>query len=371
MGNKYSIINQEKISEILITHKQKIDAKLEEFFHNKISEAGLISLSGRESIEQIRSFTMRGGKRIRPLLVILGYKACGGKNDKAIADAALAVELMESFLLIHDDIIDQDAFRRGGPAMHKAFESKFEGHKTEAAKTVAAHYGISAAIICGDIVSIMGSEALISSDFPLREKLKAVEKFNKVVTSTCYGQMLDLDSEAEQDIRKISAEDVLAIHKMKTAVYTAEGPLHIGALLAGAGEKQLKALSDYAIPLGIAFQIQDDILGMFGDEKKTGKPVGSDLNEGKKTLLILKALEKAGKKERCIILGCLGNRQTSLEQIEDIRKIIVSTGSLEYSKSLAAKFAAECKEAIQKQGLDKDTTSVLAGLADYIVNREK
>jgi geranylgeranyl diphosphate synthase, type I len=356
----------DNLSDILKSHKQMIDTKLDEFFAGKINEAEGISPSVKESLDEIKAFTLRGGKRIRPLLVMLGYKACGGRNEKAIANAALAVELMESFLLIHDDIIDRDAFRRGGPALHKAFESKFNGQKT-----IAGHYGISAAIISGDIVSIMGSEALISSDFPLREKLKAVEKFNQVVISTCYGQMLDMDSETEQDISNIRAEDVLAIHKMKTAVYTLEGPLHIGALLAGAGEKQLKALSEYAIPLGIAFQIQDDILGMFGDEKKTGKPVGSDLMEGKKTLLILKALEKADKEQRDIVLSCLGNRKISEKQIQEVRAIIVSTSSLDYSRSQAAKFTGESKGAIKNSGLDNETISVLAGLADYIINREK
>jgi len=144
----------------------------------------------------------------------------------------------------------------------------------------------------------------------------------------------------------------------------------VGALLGGATQKQLDVFTAYGIPLGQAFQLQDDMLGLFGNAEKLGKPVDSDLKEGKRTLLILKALEKASKKERAELLAALGNKDVTPAQVDRVREIVKSTGSFDYSKALAARLAAEARDAVAKSKFEKDGKDYLLGIADYLINRE-
>jgi len=349
------------IRQILKRHKEKIDAKLEEFLDEKLKKSEKVSKSAKEVMECIKEFNLRNGKRLRPILTILSYMAFGGKKS-SILDAALAVELMESYLLIHDDIIDQDEFRRGYLTFHKIYENKAKKKNIPSQR-----YGESMAIIAGDILSSLGSEAILGSDFPLKKKIKALEKFNKVMVNTCFGQILDMDYIHTSNI---SEKDVLRLQELKTAIYTIDGPLQIGAILAGASEKKLKLLTEFAIPLGKAFQIKDDILGVFGDKKTIGKPNDSDIKEGKKTLLIVKALEKSNYEEKKNILKSLGNKGLKSEELEKIKKIIFKTGSLDYSKKVAENLISQAKINLKKLNLKKDYEKILDSLADYILGRE-
>jgi geranylgeranyl diphosphate synthase type I len=351
------------VKEILKQYKGNIDHQLRLFFDSKIKRVKTISPYAVEMLEHLKEFTLRGGKRIRPVLTIFGYKAIGGRDEEAITQAALAVELMESYLLIHDDIMDQDELRRGYLTIHKIYENKSK----RLFSTEHKRFGESMAIIAGDILAILGSEAIAYARFPQKNKIRAIDKFNRVVINTCFGQILDIRSELENDIKE---ENILRTHELKTAVYTIEGPLHIGALLAGASEKQLKVLSNYAIPLGQAFQIQDDILGMFGEQKKLGKPIGSDLKEGKKTLLIVKALERANDTEKKIILQGLGNKNLSDKEIDKIKSIIKVTDSLAYSQELAIGLINRAKSVMVSSKFRKDAKNFLVGIADYMLNRE-
>jgi geranylgeranyl diphosphate synthase type I len=350
--------------QILNNYKEKIDKELRFFFDKKIKKSYLISESSKEIMETLKEFNLRGGKRIRPVLTIFGYKALGGKEEKEIIRVAMAVELMEAFLLIHDDIMDQDEFRRGYLTVHKIYENRCKNQFTN---TDYKRFGESMAIIAGDILAMLGIEVILSSKFSDKLKLRAINKFYRVVINTCFGQTLDLRCELEKNI---SEEDILRIQELKTSIYTIEGPLHIGAILAGATKNNLRLLSGYAIPLGKAFQIQDDILGMFGNEKKLGKPVGSDLREGKKTLLILKALEKSKKGQRQTILNSLGNKDLTISEIDKIRKIIIKTGALDHSKNLAKQLSIKAKNIILKSKLKKEGKDFLIAIADYMVNRE-
>jgi geranylgeranyl diphosphate synthase, type I len=346
-------------------YKKKIDARLERFLDKRTAKAAMVSPLARQALEHIREFNLRGGKRIRPILVILGYKACGGRDEKAIIDAALAVELMESFLLIHDDIIDRDELRRGYLTVHRIYENKA---KRDFPKVDSIHYGNSMAIILGDIAAIIASEAILTSDFPLKAKLAAVDRFSKVVVNTCLGQMLDIHSEIEPIVTE---EDVLRMHKLKTAIYTVDGPLAIGGLLAGADKHKLRALSRFAIPLGMAFQLKDDILGLFGDRQQTGKAVGNDIREGKKTLLILKAMEICSPAERKFISSSLGRRDISEKDILRIRELVKTSGSLDYSNDLASRLIKDAKRALRKADLKEEPVDMLLELADYVLNRNK
>ncbi len=364
---------------ILKEYQQKINNQLELFFKQKIDQTKDISPHVLEMMQHLEEFTLRGGKRIRPILLIFGYK-CINKTttdkyyneelvneENEIIKAAMAVELMESFLLIHDDIIDNDDLRRGKPTLHRIYEKNTTLNNKKEIPDDKKHFGKSMAIIGGDILAVLGSEILLSTNFSDQNKIETLNIFNKTIINTCFGEMLDVYSEFEQGLTE---DDINKIHLLKTAKYTIEAPLHIGAIFAGANNVQLKTLSDYALNLGRAFQIQDDILGVFGNEQKLGKPVGSDLKEGKKTLLIIKALENCSDNDKSFILKNLGNKDLSLNDLEKFKEIIINTGSLGYSKNLANELAEKAKQTIINSDFNDVGKDFLINLADYIVNRK-
>lgn len=346
----------------LLEYKDKIDSALQTYFDNKKEEIDTLPRIGKDVFEDIKEYTLRGGKRVRSTLVIYGYKAFGGENDDEILKAALAVELMQSFLLAHDDIIDNDSLRRGKPTLHKIYESRFDNITDDSKKL-----GESIAIVAGDIMSVLGNEILQNVDFPAERKLEAIKIFNKACVTTCVGQIMDTLSSHEPDFSK---DDIKYVQQMKTATYTLEAPLHLGATLAGASKEDLEKLSDFAIPLGEAFQIQDDILGMFGTEDKIGKPVGSDLQEGKKTLLVMVALEKCNDEEKEFLELVLGKEDITELDILKAKTIIEETGALKYSQDKALELIETSKQALGKLDIDENTKEFFEGVAEYMLKRK-
>ena len=196
---------------------------------------------------------------------------------------------------------------------------------------------------------------------------KALCKYAEIVKNVGYGQILDITSEKK---RSITEDEIMMIHKLKTASYTIEGPLQIGAMLAGANEEDLQIMSNYGTPLGLAFQMQDDILGLFGSEEKIGKPVGSDIREGKKTLLIFHALGKCGEKEKGIITRALGNEHVTMDEIDIIRDIVREIGSLDYSKKLVSENTEKAIQVIEGSNFRDEAKEFLVEIADFIGSRE-
>jgi geranylgeranyl diphosphate synthase type I len=338
--------------------QREIDTRLEKFFKEKIKEIRKISPLLREVTNNCGEFILKGGKRIRPILFYYGYLAAGGRNKKAILDASISIEIIHNYLLIHDDIIDRDELRRGKPTFHQKYKEIYQNE----------HLGISAGIVTGDLASIFGYEILAKSNFSDFLKVKAINNLNQILIDVGAGQILDTFLGIDH---QLSQDEIFKILEYKTARYTIEGPLYLGAILAGANEKILKQISQFAIPLGIAFQIQDDILGMFGNEKKLGKPVGSDLKEGKQTLLIFKARKLANKKEKQTIEQALGNPKLTKKQLEKVREIIIKTSSLDFAKNLAKKLVSQSKSIIKKSNFPTNFKEFLIKLADFIIEREK
>jgi geranylgeranyl diphosphate synthase, type I len=351
--------------ELLKKFKTRLEPFLEAYFEKKMRQAGEIDSIAEEAVGMIRNYTLSGGKRIRPAVLYYGYLAAGGEDGDKIAEASMSMELLHSFLLIHDDIIDKDASRHGVATIHERY--KKIGKKYSIAKD-SDHFGNSMAIISGDLAASMACDIIFNADFPSDVVLKALDKLQKIVFVTIPGEMIDVIMSYAGEA---SEEQILKMHEGKTARYTFEGPLHLGCLLAGADENLLKNFSAYALPLGKAFQIKDDILGVFGNEKKLGKPVGSDIIEGKQTLLLIKALENGDKKQKEAIKKYLNKENLSEKEIDDFRKIVIDTGSLEYSENLARNFVAESLEALAKIDFKNgEAKEFLSGIADYIVNRE-
>ncbi len=351
------------INEVISAYRAEINRHLESFLSKKEEEAARISPYVGALVANAKEYTLRGGKRLRPIFFIYGYKCLSADNEEAIIDAAISIELMQSYLLIHDDIMDEDELRRGKPTFHVLYREMCE---REFGHSKSHRFGENMAIITGDLLESYGEEVLAGADFDAEYVRKALCKYLEVVRNVGYGQILDVLSERKG---AITTDDVLMIHKLKTASYTIEGPLQIGAILAGAEESDLRVMSDYGIPLGIAFQIQDDILGMFGDKHRIGKPVGSDIREGKKTLLILYALEHCNDDEREFIKKKLGSGLTE-DEIERVRDIVIRTGSLDYSRGMVRANIEKAKNAMKNSDFRTEAKEFLIKICDYIASRE-
>jgi len=351
--------------ELLKNFREKFEPFLQDYFDEKFRQAGKIDLTTQEAVGLIRDYTMAGGKRIRPAFLYYSYLAVGGEDRGKVLKISLAIELLHSFALIHDDIIDQDARRHGGATVHERYKKiakKYNFKKDEA------HFGNSMAIISGDMANSMAHDIILNTNFQNDVKLKFLNKLEKIISSTCSGEMLDVVM-SYQD--KTTEKQILKMHERKTACYTFEGPIHLGCILAEASEKFFNLFSKYALPLGKAFQIKDDILGIFGTEKEIGKTIGSDLAEGKKTLLVLKALEKGSKEQKKFIKQSLNKKNISKKEMEKFRNVIKETGSLEYSENLARNFAQEALDALAKIDFkNNQARKFFAGIVDYIVNRK-
>lgn len=343
----------------------QVEAELDRFFNKLIPETQRIAPEAVQALEILHEYTLRKAKRLRAALFYYTYLMLGGQDKAEAVKTSMFIELIQSYLLIHDDVMDQDLLRRGKPTVHTIYK---EFHKQMNYRQDPLHFGESEAINVGDIACHLALDVLTTANFPAENKIKALHALNRQITTVGYGQILDVFGSVQE---KIGETDVMRIHNYKTAVYTYETPLLVGALLMGASDKDGLVLSGYAIPAGIAFQIQDDILGMFGDEDKLGKANDSDLREGKHTLLIVKALEKATEAETELIKKALGNPELTDEMADTVREIVKRTGSLEYSKNLAVKLVKEAKAALaarpQWQG---EGRAFLDGVADYMINRE-
>lgn len=353
------------IKEELSAFQVKVNPELKVFFDQVIKDSKENNFVTTEALRQVKKITLSGGKRLRPALMYWSYLGVGGQDKKEIIKTSISIELIHIFLLIHDDIIDNDAKRHGVETIHHKYNKI--GKIISKGKRDATHFGNSMGIVVGDIIGALGNQILYKSKFDAELIIRALERLQEIVARVAIGEAQDVIIEYK---RLASEEEVLDMYKNKTAKYTIEGPLHLGAILGGASDELLDKISKFAVPVGIAFQIQDDILGIFGDEEKIGKPVGSDIQEGKQTILVVKALEKANKKQKEILLNLVGKKDITKKEIEEFRKIIRETKALDYANNLAQKLVEEGKREVANIGFDKETQKILLALADYMTKRK-
>ena len=254
-----------------------VDAKLEAFFASKHEEATRLSPRATELVTEVRDLTMRGGKRLRPIVTAAAYRAASGSDDDTpTLEVGAALELLQTYLLIHDDWMDEDLERRGGPAVHHAFQRR-HGHD---------HLGASLGILAGDLASTFGWELFLRGRFPERRRDAGLQLFVEIQKEVFAGQQLDLMTDS----------NVERMHDLKTGSYTTRGPAELGGLLADADEEGMKALRAWSAPVGVAFQLRDDLLGTFGAAQQTGKP-GDDLRHGKHNAVVA-AFHRLGPSEQ-------------------------------------------------------------------------
>lgn len=356
------------IEQELKKFKIAFDVELEKYLDQKIVQARKISPWAVDFVKDLKKYMLAGGggKRIRPALMYFGYLAFGGKKRKDMIKAAMSVEFLHACFLIQDDIIDRDNLRHGEKTMHFYYD-RLARKNLNLNNAESYHYGISQAICSADIAFKMSFKALTEFSFEEKNKIKAIDKLCDMVFNTAVGEMSDALAE---NTKYVSEKQIISILEYKTARYSVEGPLHLGLIMAGADEKFLKYLTDFSIPLGIAFQIQDDILGVFGSSKETGKPVGADIREGKKTLLIAKALEKGSESQKKEIISSIGNPRISKKQIEKVRQIIIDTGSLDYSKKMAEKLVGQSRRALRQGKLSEKSQEFFSAVAEFMVKRK-
>lgn len=275
--------------------------------------------------ESIREFSLREGKRIRPLLMILSYKGYHSSKKRipsSLYNASTCIELLHNFMLIHDDIIDRSDLRRGKPTLHKILGKITPTKDPE-------KLGYDLAIIAGDIVYAFAIDAFLSIDECKERKERALKYFIQTAAFTAMGEFIDTMHGFEK-LSKIKEKDVFLNYTLKTARYTFDCPLVTGAILAGAPEKDIKKLSQLGILVGQAFQIQDDIIGIFGSEKKIGKSILSDLAESKKTLLVSHAYENLSPTKKREFMKHFNKPKKNFADLVAVRKIFVAAGSLNY-----------------------------------------
>lgn len=276
--------------------------------------------------ESIREFSLRKGKRIRPLLLILSYLGyCPPKKKipQSLYYASTCIELLHNFMLIHDDIIDNSNLRRGKPTLHKLLEKVI--HSKNPRKL-----GADLGIIAGDIVYALAIDAFLSIQEAPERKERALKYFIQTAAFTAMGEFIDTIY-GFQKLEEISEKDVYLNYTLKTARYTFDCPLVTGAILAGAKDNEIKKLSQLGILIGQAFQIQDDIIGIFDSEKNIGKSILSDLAESKKTLLVCHAYRHLSPKKRKEFTTFFNKNRKTFKDLITIRKIFIETGSLDYS----------------------------------------
>lgn len=298
--------------------------------------------------------SLKRGKYLRGVLVKLGYELTKAPKNGSILQAAAAYETLHSSLLAHDDIIDRSILRRGRKSLYQSLGGN--------------HYGISQAICLGDFGIFLAIELLNSSNFHTSRKNKAIDLFNLTCINTAFGQMLDIELPRQKNPRE---KDVIGIYNLKTAKYSIIGPLLVGAILGGASESFLKNLELFGKNLGIAYQIKDDILGVFGDEKTLGKSVTSDIEEGKNTLLLTYALQNANQKQRDFIKKNYGKGKISPKNFLETRQIFTRCGALEYAENKALAYTTNAKKIIPAITKNRLNQLLLNGLSDFLINRSR
>jgi len=356
------------IEAIIREAKEGVDQQIKIFLEKKKEKGSVEGMPDYffELIGCVENFMLRGGKRLRPILFCMGYDLWGdAKVRSEVTRISMLAEFLHAYLLIHDDVIDRDDLRHGGPSIHFGYRKKYlDKFEEESAR----HLGFSMAINIGDIVSSWVYEIAMDSDFEENKKISLVKKISEIMETTLFGQVMDQELGMGDDV---SFENISRVQEYKTAKYTIEGPLQMGAILAGANREKLNFISSFAIPLGMAYQVQDDILGVFGDEDKIGKPVGSDIREGKKTLLVLFALENTGEKDKKFLLDKLGDKEVTKDDVDRIRHIMVSSGALDYSRKRALWLGDEFALKLGNGYLADESASVIREFGYHILGRSK
>jgi geranylgeranyl diphosphate synthase, type I len=298
-----------------------VTAALADYLHGRRPGAVEVGEEFADATDDLTRFVLDGGKRLRPTFAWWGWRAAGGRDDpSAVLRAVSALELIQGCALVHDDLIDDSATRRGSPTVHTRWTRR---HTDAAWAGDPARFGAAVAILLGDIALAWSDDMLHESGVDPAALARARPVWQAMRTEVLGGQFLDIRGHAASDS---SPETALRISRYKTAAYTVERPLHLGAALAGADDATVRALRRYGTDLGTAFQLRDDVLGVFGDPAVTGKPAGDDLREGKLTLLVALTRAHPDRTAAAAVERAVGNPDLDADGLAAARDALVALG---------------------------------------------
>jgi geranylgeranyl diphosphate synthase type I len=361
-----------------------IGLRIDEFLTDRGPSVSAIATEVEPFIEY-SSALLRGGKRFRALFCYWGWNAVGAGRDgfdplealepprdlASVIDVATGLELFHAAALVHDDIMDSSDTRRGMPAAHRRFAQLHEANGWTGS---GADFGTTGALLLGDLL-LGWSDELIEQGLALLDSRVAANsaraEFNRMRTEVTLGQYLDILEERSWS-GSPETEQLARAHRVlvyKSAKYSVEAPLAIGASMGGASPEQLASLRAFGLPLGIAYQLRDDVLGVFGDPAVTGKPAGDDLREGKRTVLI--ALARGGLPTTAVHLldELLGDPALDAGQIRMLQSTLVSSGAVEKIERMIAHNVGLAREALNGAPLDRAALAELGQLAETVINR--
>ncbi|MFF4331141.1 polyprenyl synthetase family protein [Streptomyces sp. NPDC001591] len=343
--------------------RHAVDESLARFLDSKAGGAGAEVLPD-EVLGALREFVLGGGKRLRPLLCLLGWAAAGGGPAPAsVVQVAASLEMFHTFALLHDDVMDGSATRRGRPTLHQVFADRHgEGLAPEQARQV----GAAAAVLVGDLALSWSDELLHTAGLAPAQLAAVLPVVDVMRTEVMSGQYLDVTGSGR---RSADVERALTVVRYKTAKYTVERPLHIGAALAGADEAFRAVLSEFAVPLGEAFQLRDDVLGVFGDPATTGKSALDDLREAKATVLTALAMQRATPGQAEQLAGLLGRSDLTEEQADTARQILTATGARRLVEDMIRERRERAVAALDTAPVAADAREALRHLAEAAVSR--
>ncbi len=345
------------------TASHDVGQVLAEYFAVNEAAARALDDSYRRLWASIRATVEAGGKRMRPYLTILSYQAWGGQDYPAILQIGAAQEMLHACLLIHDDIIDRDLQRHGQDNIAGKYRKFYAG---KASEPDIMHYANSAALIGGDLCLSAAYQLIANSGFTAPQKLVCQQQMSAAIFTEASGELLDSESalqdSAETDARKIAIQ--------KTAIYSFVNPLISGAKLAGASDIDCKTLEQLGTSLGLAYQLTDDLLGLFGNPVKTGKSNIGDLQEGKKTVLIQAALQRVDTVGREIILAALGNTDLNVAEANQVRELVVNSGARTAIEAETDNLTDESNALITTLPIDDDYKQRLHDVVSKVSNRQ-
>jgi len=343
--------------------RTEVGAALDEFVARQRRELAGIAAELLPCVDAIADL-VAGGKRLRAAFCYWGWRACGGADRREIFAAAASLELLHASALVHDDVIDASAIRRGQPATHARFAAR---HASAGWRGAADAFGAGAAILIGDLLLAWTDEMLRASGFGPAAVWRGLSELDAMRTEVFAGQYLDLLAQVSG---KPAIDSALRVVTYKSAKYTVERPLHLGAVMANAPEAGQAAppdlrgaLTDYGIPVGIAFQLRDDILGVFGDPARTGKPVTGDLREGKRTVMLAITMDRANRDQAALMDRTIGDPGLTDEDAEQVRAIITSTGALAECEAMIDSNVKQALAALNSAPIAPLAASALAELA--------
>lgn len=329
-----------KFMDYIKEYKQKIDDAIKLIYDRKLETIENMFL--REYYKELKDYFLSGGKRIRPLLCIASYNAFKDDRDENIIIPSIGTEFLHNASLIHDDIIDKDLFRRGKPSFHYRYRTYHEKYNLK--KMDAIDFGNSVGIIGGDTVFILGLESYFFNNFERDLNLQAISYYEQAFINIIDGVLIETNMVNQTDL---TLSDYISMISLKTGALI-EKSILIGANYAKVDKHYNNDLSTYGINLGIIFQIIDDILGSFGNEKLTGKPTDGDIRENKLTALKLTALNVLPDSKKSYLIKLLENPNMTHDDVQEVKDLYIGANIESLCREMAQKYVKEAKDSLKK-----------------------